>query len=159
MFWYVVALQSNDIFVARFIVVAAGESHCNSVKTTVTFLSRLWNGHLCFISNPRMRLCLLPFKVAKEVKFAIFARVDQINLYILPERIVYYRSKERVTSPSWSSVSNHMAIPFISLSLLYSVCKNQLKIYLRTYGINIAFYPDAQSALQHFVGDFAVLLI
>ena len=27
------------------------------------------------------------------------------------------------------------------------------------YGIYIALYPDAQSALQHFVGDFARLLI
>ena len=108
-----------------------------------------------------MRLCLLPFKAAKEVKFAIFARVDQIIRYILPEPIVYYRSKERVTSPSWPSVSNHMAIPFISFvfSLLYSVCMNQFKIYLRIYGIYIALYPDAQNALQHFVGDFAGLLI
>ena len=27
------------------------------------------------------------------------------------------------------------------------------------YGIYVALYPDAQSALQHFVGDFARLLI
>ena len=35
-----------------------------------------------------MRLCLLPFKAAKEVKFAIFARVDQIIRYILPDRLL-----------------------------------------------------------------------
>ena len=27
------------------------------------------------------------------------------------------------------------------------------------YGIYVTVYPDAQSALQHFVGDFARLLI
>ena len=42
--------------------------------------------------------------------------------------------------------------------------KNNLKIGMSSisivvYGIYIALYPDAQSALQHFVGDFARLLI
>ena len=32
-------------------------------------------------------------------------------------------------------------------------------IIIIIYGIYIALYPDAQSALQHFVGDFARLLI
>ena len=32
-------------------------------------------------------------------------------------------------------------------------------IILIIYGIYIALYPDAQSALQNFVGDFARLLI
>ena len=34
-----------------------------------------------------------------------------------------------------------------------------LIIIMIIYGIYIALYPDAQSALQHFVGDFARLLI
>ena len=42
--------------------------------------------------------------------------------------------------------------------------KNNLKIGMSSisivvYGIYIVLYPDAQSALQHFVGDFARLLI
>ena len=32
-------------------------------------------------------------------------------------------------------------------------------IIIIIYGIYIVLYPDAQSALQHFVGDFARLLI
>ena len=32
-------------------------------------------------------------------------------------------------------------------------------IIIITYGIYIALYPDAESAFQHFVGDFARLLI
>ena len=34
---------------------------------------------------------------------------------------------------------------------------NHIKI--KIYGIYVALYPDAQSALQHFVGDFSRLLI
>ena len=36
---------------------------------------------------------------------------------------------------------------------------NQFKLYLKIYGIYIALYRDAQSALQRFVGEFAGLLI
>ena len=165
MFWYVVALHSNDIFVARIIVVAekvivillkqqslslaiCGEAIC------VLFLTGAC-AFVSYLSRPQKK-SNLQYSPAWIKSFVTFSQIDYYRIVI-----VYYRSKERVTSPSWPSVSNHMAIPFISLvfSLLYSVCMNQFKIYLRIYGICIALYLDAQSSLQHFVGDFAGLLI
>ena len=45
-----------------------------------------------------------------------------------------------------------------SSTLRLSLSNHKIKkIYV--YGIYIALYPDAQSALQHFAGDFARLLI
>ena len=161
MFWYVVALQSNDIFVARIIVVAEKvivillKQQSLSLAICGAAICVLFLTGACafvsYLSRPQKK-SNLQYSPAWIKSFVIFSQSLQI---------VYYRSKERVTSPSWRSVSNHMAIPFISLvfSLLYSVCMNQFKIYLRIYGIYIALYPDAQNALQHFVGDFAGLLI
>ena len=52
-----------------------------------------------------MRLCLLPFKAAKEVKFAIFARVDQIIRYILPEPTNSLLQKQRTGYFSFLALS------------------------------------------------------
>ena len=68
----------------------------------------------------------------------------------------------------WQAKTNDFANPLVwwdkakhSLRLLQSVVLRlevkQKKIYI--YGIYIGLYPEAQSALQHFVGDFTRLLI
>ena len=40
-----------------------------------------------------------------------------------------------------------------------SFCRHRKALHFCKYRIYIALYPDAQSALQHFVWDFARLLI